>query len=76
MRRNGLLLIGLLLLLCSSCLHAAHAKPYEAMEAPKKQLKRQLSEDGKPHVRRYPEDTSLKNHHFISRQAFINYGGA
>lgn len=73
---NPLLLIWLLLLLLliSSCLPSVDAKRIEAMEAQKKQL----NEDGKPYVigHRYPEESGSKNHHFIPREAFNNYGGS
>lgn len=59
--------IGVLLVLSSSCLPAADAK----------QLKWRLNEDGKAgHVGRYPDQSGRKNHHFIPRDAFNNYGGS
>lgn len=73
----SLLLIGLflLLLLSCSCLTSADAKQFQAMEEAQKN---KLNEDGKPYViaRHYPEDGGSKNHHFIPREAFNNYGGS
>lgn len=80
MRRRNLLVIGLaigVLVLSSFLLAAADAKRLVEFEAEKKQLKWQLkNEDDKGHVGRYPDESGPKNHHFIPREAFNNYGGS
>lgn len=48
------------------------------MEAQKVEEKWQPSnsEDGKGHIGHFPDESSPKNHHFIPREAFNNYGGS